>query len=166
MSSAKELGQIARDLVNSSSPWFKGNRHYFSVLQAFIRDEGICVYCGKDLWEKFGIASCGDHLLPEGRYSDREHDVDNLVAACAECNGIKRDYDPSDRKDIERPIPEQVRLDLVRKAREEIDRRTNTADWRNEFQTAKRLFGEAVEKYRKCKETDRSFELVSESQHD
>jgi hypothetical protein len=150
MSCPKELDQIARDLINGGSRWFKGNRQYFTVLRAFIRDKGVCVYCGKDLWEKFGVASCGDHLLPKSGYPDRAEDVDNRVAACAECNHIKRNFDPSGNKVVERPITDEVRLELIRKAGEEINKRRRDSGWEGEFQTAKRQFQEAVAKYRDC----------------
>jgi len=64
MSCEKELEQIARNLINSDSRWFKGNRYYFKALQGIIRHGGICVYCEKNLWDNFGVASRVDHLLP------------------------------------------------------------------------------------------------------
>ena len=149
MPSEKELEQLARDLINGISPWFKGNS--VNVLQAFIREEGRCVYCGKELWKVYGIASCGDHLLPRSMYPDLEQNPDNLVPACAECNSIKGAYDPSDKKGMERAITEEVRLEFIRKCKAEIDRKTQENGWRKEFESAKVLFWEAVEKYRKRK---------------
>jgi hypothetical protein len=161
MSCEKELEQLAGSLMNSRSKWFKGNRHYFKVLQAFIRDGGRCVYCEKTLWNTFDacIASCGDHLLPRSTYPLRAEDVNNLVPACAECNAIKRDCDPSKEEGREivitdtTEITEEVRRRLICNAQEQIKRKMNSDNWRNEFRIAKPLFDEAVEKYRKCKES-------------
>jgi hypothetical protein len=159
MTCEKELEQIARSLINSDSRWFKGNKHYFKVLQAIIRDEGNCVYCKKPLWHEFGVPSHGDHLLPRSVYPQWAEEIDNLVFACAECNAIKRDYDPSKESGKEivitetTAITEEIRRELIRNAYEYIQRKTNSDDWRNEFKKAKPLFDEAVEKYRKCKES-------------
>jgi len=147
MSCARELEQIARDLI-SGNRWFKGNN--VNVLQAFIRDGGCCVYCGTKLWDVFGVASCGDHLLPKSVYPDLAENVDNLVPACADCNSLKRDFDPSERKGMERAITEEIRLEFVRRAKEKIEERRNSDDWRNEFKVAKPLFDGAVAKYRGC----------------
>lgn len=154
MSCAEKLEQIAKDLIKSDSRWFKGNRHYFKVLQAFIRDKGLCAYCKKNLWKEFGTASCGDHLLPRALYPGRAEDVDNLVPACADCNAIKRDADPSKEEGQEiviaetAEITEEVRQMLIGNARKQIKRKMESDDWRNEFEAAKRLFDEAVAKYR------------------
>jgi hypothetical protein len=67
---------------------------------------------------------------------------------------IKHYYDPSKGKGKELVITEEVRrLSLIPEAKREIDRRTKANDWKKEFDTAKRLFDEAVEEYRKCKES-------------
>ena len=116
------------------------------------------MYCGKDLWEKFGIPACTDHLLPRSVYPQRAHDVDNLVAACADCNAIKRNYDPSKENGKEiiitemTEITEELRERLINNAKEEIKRKANSDYWKKEFETAKVLFTEAVAKYRACKE--------------
>jgi hypothetical protein len=152
MSCEKELEQLARDLINGSSRWLKGNN--INVLQAFIRDGGCCVYCRKELWNVFDVASCGDHLLPKSLYPDLEQRVENLVSACAACNQIKRDYDPSGwGGTMKGAITEEVRLDFIRKATKEIEDKRNKGNWENEFKGAKPLFDEAVAKYRKCKES-------------
>jgi hypothetical protein len=157
MSCARELEQIARDLIRGPSPWFKGNRFYRSALQAIIRDEGRCVYCKKDLWKEYGVPSCVDHLLPESVYDEPElaENVNNLVFACVECNGLKRNYDPSGGKGRQLDITSDiVRHDLIETAKKIIDEKRNADYWRMEFETAKVLFDAAVEKYRKCRETD------------
>ena len=76
----KELQELAMAL-RKGSRYFKGWN--INVLQAFIRDRGCCVYCGRPLLEKFGVAGTGDHLLPKCDYPDLAESVDNLVPACA-----------------------------------------------------------------------------------
>jgi hypothetical protein len=44
------------------------------------RDQHTCVYCGQE-------ATQVDHIIP--RVDGGSHDMDNLVAACARCNGLK-----------------------------------------------------------------------------
>ena len=44
------------------------------------RDNHICVYCGRE-------ATQVDHIIP--RVDGGTHELDNLVAACARCNGLK-----------------------------------------------------------------------------
>jgi HNH endonuclease len=158
MSCEKELEKLANDLIEGSSPWFKGGSYYRKVLQAIIRDGGRCVYCGKDLWGVFGLFGCMDHLLPRSVYPGRQARVDNLVQACAECNSIKRDFDPSKKcgggivVTETTEITEEVRERLIGCAKKEIDERRKSDYWRNEFEIAKHLLSEAVEKYRKCKD--------------
>jgi 5-methylcytosine-specific restriction endonuclease McrA len=145
MSSNNELQEVATAL-RKRSLYFNGWN--INVLQAFIRDGGCCVYCGNELLNEFGVASCGDHLLPKSLYPDLAENVDNLVPACAECNHIKRVYDPSDGKGKELVITDDIRLELVRKAKEEINRLRRLNDWEKEFQTAKDHFREAVIQHR------------------
>ena len=98
-------------------------------------------------------------MLPQSVYPQRAEDVDNLVFACAECNAIKRDYDPSTEggNKIDVPetseIPDEVRQRLIGNAEKHIEGKRNSDDWRNEFKTAKRLLDEAIVQYRKCKES-------------
>jgi hypothetical protein len=154
MSPEKELEALARDL-RKAARYFKEGWN-LNALQAFIRDGGCCAYCGKALLETYGVSKTAtiDHLLPSCKYRNRGWNVDNLVPACATCNRIKLDYDPSDGKGEELVITAEVRLNLIRKVKEEIDR-INKADeeWEREFQTARPRFQEAVSKYLKCKES-------------
>jgi hypothetical protein len=154
MSFEKELEAIARDL-SKAAPYFKGGWNC-NALQAFIRDSGCCSYCGKPLLDTHGVSKTAtiDHLLPRCKYRNRGWNVDNLVPACATCNRIKLDYDPSEGKGEELVITAEVRLSLIRKVKEEIDR-INKADedWEREFQTARPRFEEAVAQYLKCTES-------------
>jgi HNH endonuclease len=148
----KELQVIAMAL-RRGTPYFKGGWNV-NALQAFIRDSGCFVYCGKPLLDTWDAAKTAtvDHLLPKCNYPELIWNVDNLVPACAECNHIKLYYDPSEGgKEI--VITEEVRLGLIRKAKEEIDRRTKANDyWEREFQIASLRFQESVKQYRQCKE--------------
>jgi hypothetical protein len=149
----KDLQLIATDL-RKGSPYFKGGWNV-NALQAFIRDGGCCAYCGKSLlgtWDAAKTATI-DHLLPKCNYPELIWNVDNLVPACAECNHMKLDYDPSEVGGKEIVITEEIRLGLIRKAKEEIDRRTKANDyWEREFQIASLRFQQAVTEYRQCKE--------------
>jgi hypothetical protein len=154
MSFEKELQGIATALRNDA-PYFNGGWN-FNALQAFIRDGGRCVYCGRALLDTYGVAKTAtvDHLLPRSAYPERGWNVDNLVPACAECNHVKLHYDPSEGKGKDLVISEEVRLSLVGKAKEEIDRRTKANDcWERDFPTAGLRFQEAVAQYLKCKES-------------
>jgi HNH endonuclease len=146
MSRDEELRGIAIALKKESL-YFSGGWN-INILQAFIRDGGCCVYCGKEVLKEFSLAFCGDHLLPKSLYPDLAENVDNLVPACAECNLIKHNYDPSEGRGREIVITEQVRSSFILKAKEEITRKR--IDYECEFiQTGKVAFEQAVAKYRK-----------------
>jgi hypothetical protein len=153
-----KLEAIARDLRKTARYFREGWNN--NALQAFIRDGGCCAYCGKLLLDTYGVSKTAtvDHLLPRCTYPERGWNVDNLVPACATCNCIKLDYDPSDKGGRELEITPEVRLNLVHKAKAEIDRiskaRVSEDDeyWEREFQIARPLFQEAVAKYLKFKE--------------
>jgi len=148
MSCAEELRAIATAL-RKESPYFKSWDD--DVLQAFIRDRGRCVYCGKPALAGKG---CGDHLLPR-KYTQWLSKPENRVAACVCCNLVKGNYDPSKGKSTEIVITEitdEVRESLIRAAREEIERRK--IEWERDFvQHGKVPFEEAVAQYGKCKES-------------
>jgi hypothetical protein len=150
----QELQAIARDL-RKTLPYFREGWNC-NALQAFIRDGGSCVYCGTPLLDSYGVSKTAtiDHLLPSCKYRSRGWSVDNLVPACATCNRIKLDYDPSEGGGEGLVITEVVRLSLISKVKEEIER-INKADevWEKEFLTARPRFAEAVAKYLKCKES-------------
>jgi len=154
MSCEKELEGIARDL-RKAAPYFKEGWNC-NALQAFIRDNGCCAYCGKPLLDTYGVSKTAtiDHLLPRCTYRNRGWNVDNLVPACASCNRIKLDYDPSEGEGENLVITAEARLSLIRKVKDETDR-INKADerWEGEFQIAKPLFQEAVAEYLKYKES-------------
>jgi hypothetical protein len=138
-----ELLRIALALRKGSSYFSSGWNINF--LQAFIRDGGHCVYCGRDVMNEFCVA-CGDHLLPKRFYPALTQNVDNLVAACTHCNVIKKDYDPSEGKGMEIVLTETVRRQLVDKSRTEIVRRKG--EYVRDFETDKAAFTEAIAEYR------------------
>ena len=120
------------------------------MLQAFIRDDGRCVYCGKELLKKFGPSceACGDHLLPRSLYPDLAQHVDNLVPACMGCNRMKHDYDASEGKGMKIVITERVRQKFIRKSREVI--RKTEIEASRDFQNGRTAFKQAVASYRNC----------------
>ena len=140
-----ELLRIALALRTEADYFSSGWNINF--LQAFIRDEGRCVYCGRDVMNEFCVA-CGDHLLPKRFYPALAQNVDNLVAACAHCNVIKKDYDPSERKGVEIVLTEHVRRGLIEKSKAEIIRRKG--EYTRDFETGRAAFTQAIAEYRQC----------------
>ncbi|SRR5258707_15532974 len=148
MSRREQLLEIAVTL-KKGSPYFRSGWN-LSMLQAFIRDGGCCVYCGKELLREFVGAcdACGDHLLPRSKYPDLVDNVDNCVPACVDCNRMKHDFDASKGRGMNRVITESVRQSFIRKSREVIERK-KIEDGRV-FQTGKTAFRQAVAQYRQC----------------
>jgi 5-methylcytosine-specific restriction endonuclease McrA len=154
MSCEKELRAIATDL-RKAAPYFKEGWN-INALQAFIRDGGCCAYCGETLLDTYAVSKTAtiDHLLPRCNYPERGWSVENLVPACATCNRIKLDYDPSEKSGQELVITAEVRLSLISKTKEEIDRvKKADVEWEKEFHKAKPRFQEAVAKYIQCQES-------------
>jgi len=140
MSCAEELKALATTL-EKNSPSFKGWDP--DVLQAFIRDGGICVYCGNPALPP-GKGQ-GDHLLP------KRYNVAHRVAACVCCNLDKGHYDPSHGEGAGLDLTDdEVREKLIREAKNEIDRGRREEE-RKFVQTSKVPFERAVAQYRKCK---------------
>jgi 5-methylcytosine-specific restriction endonuclease McrA len=144
MSSEDELLRIAVDLVKCASHFRSGWNINF--LQSFIRDEGRCVYCGRDVMPELCVP-CGDHLLPKHRYPTLAQSVDNLVPACTLCNRIKSHYDPSEGLGMQLKLTETVRKELIDKARKEITRRRD--EYAAEFKSCEPAFREAIFHYQK-----------------
>jgi hypothetical protein len=69
-----------------------GGYRDYSSFRPWLRDEFTfrCVYCMKR--EQWGYVSDYDldHFLPQATNSELETDYDNLLYACARCNGAKR----------------------------------------------------------------------------
>jgi hypothetical protein len=139
MSCDEELLRIATSL----------NRHpYFSswninILRAFIRDRGLCVYCGRLVLGTHNT----DHLPPKNKYRRLADDVCNLVPSCAVCNSIKQDYDPCGGAEPE-TIDENLRLRLIARAKEYVEKERKA--WEGELQEATPHFQKAVVEYREC----------------
>jgi len=148
MSCEQELQNLARGL-RKKSPCFRGWN--LDGLQAFIRDGGICVFCGAPaLPPGRGHA---DHLLPEKKYPRWASGPENRVTACVCCNIAKADDDPSHGTGSVLNLKDDaVRKRLVVEACKQIDEKR--ARWEREFvQTGKVPFEEAVAQYRKCMES-------------
>jgi hypothetical protein len=140
-----ELLRIALALRKRSDYFSSGWNINF--LQAFIRDGGRCVYCGVDVMNEFCVA-CGDHLLPKRSYPALAQNVDNLVPACAHCNIIKKDYDPSEGKGIEIVLTDPVRQSLIDKSKAKIISRKN--EYASGFRSDEAAFRQAIAEYRQC----------------
>ncbi|PAB60003.1 HNH endonuclease [Anaeromicrobium sediminis] len=67
----------------------KSQRRY-----VYMRDEGICRFCGRKLLFKQVTL---DHYLPKSRGGT--NDIFNLACSCKKCNKYKRDEIPLDYKD-------------------------------------------------------------------
>lgn len=149
MSCESELQNLAWALRKKSPSCFRGWK--LNVLQAFIRDEGKCVYCGAPTLPP-GKGQ-GDHLLPEKKYPQWAENAENMVSACVRCNFDKGDDDPSHGKGAKLGlIDDKVRQGLILEARKQIDEAR--LKWEREFnQNCKAHFEEAVAQYRKCKES-------------
>ena len=137
-----ELLRIALAL-RKESPYFNSGWN-INFLQAFIRDGGNCVYCGRDVLSEFCVA-CGDHLLPKNLYPTFAQNVDNLVPACTHCNRMKSDYDPSEGKGMNIVLTKNVRLRFVERSKQEINRRK--AEYERDFLTGRDAFARAVAQY-------------------
>jgi len=139
------------ELLRIATALRKGSPHFSSgwnigFLQAFIRDGGRCVYCGKEVMDEFCVA-CGDHLLPKRLYPSLSENVDNLVPACANCNSIKKDYDPSDGKGSGMVLTEAIRESLIEKGKALITERKN--QYLQDFRACEAAFRQAVSEYRR-----------------
>ena len=76
---------------------------------------GRCAYCGRDLFTDLDsyMASTHDHLIPKSKNGlDTE---ENLVLACAVCNTLKADFDPSSGS--------SSKEERIKRAREHIAKR-------------------------------------------
>ena len=142
MSLQDELLQIALSLKNECDYFSSGWNITF--LQAFIRDGGYCVYCGRDVMNEFCVAS-GDHVLPRRLYPAMEDEVENLVPACAHCNRMKSNYDPSDGNGMHVVLNEELRRQFIDRSKNHIQMKK--ANYERDFQTGKVPFSQAIERY-------------------
>ena len=55
----------------------------------FLRDHGLCQYCGRS-------AENVDHVVPRSRGGT--HEWENVVAACRRCNSLKKDRTPDEAR--------------------------------------------------------------------
>jgi hypothetical protein len=119
------LYDLARTLKKEAPDYF--GTWVLPFLAAWIRDGGLCVYCGLDLVAPPEPERATDHVLPEGRYPALRRDLRNLVPACLDCNGLKRDLDPSEGHEVDLD-DEDARKNLLAVARTEIAARRAARD--------------------------------------
>jgi hypothetical protein len=145
MCSLDALRAIAKNLMKEELFFAK---HNILCLQAFIRDEGRCRYCGRDLFESYDVMSATDHLLPRSQYSQLEWDPLNLVASCAECNHIKGAWNPAGNEQYV-DLTDETRERLIAAAGKYINEKKAAPDFRSMFPRARARFQESVDQYRK-----------------
>ncbi len=153
-----ELFRIARALRKQSA-YFSSDWNIV-FLAAFIRDGGSCAYCGRDTLAELCVA-CGDHLLPKAIYPSLARNVDNLVPACAPCNRIKSNYDPSDGRGMQIVLSDYERSRLVERSRVEIDRRKS--EYQRDYETGRDAFVKAVVQYRQSLGSNGHYERTTDS---
>lgn len=69
-----------------------------STLEMWLRDQCLCVYCGRDMLEKRDTTYyfwCAEHLLPAHKYKQLKDAPWNQVLACQPCNLLKHRFDPA-----------------------------------------------------------------------
>ncbi|WEV66405.1 HNH endonuclease [Bifidobacterium sp. ESL0764] len=79
------IGRSA-DVKRIKKKYHVHSRLHVRKFQALERQQGRCLYCG----ERIGRHAQMDHVLAKSRVGSNSH-FDNLVAACADCNGSKSD---------------------------------------------------------------------------
>ena len=75
----------------------------FTRKNVWLRDEGVCQYCGKDLSLR---EMTFDHVYPRKGTVKGKTNWTNIVCACAPCNNKKRNHTPEQAgmKLIRRPV--------------------------------------------------------------
>ena len=115
VSSAYEDWQVPAVIVLRQRASFE-EKIKFCAENVFIRDKFICQYCGN----KFkGHELELEHVIPESRGGQKC--FENIVAACSDCNGRKRDRTPKEAgmkllREPRRPSDLQYRMYQVAKA--------------------------------------------------
>ena len=67
--------------------------------ETYIRDKYKCVYCGKDMIERFEdwMSLHIDHIIPVSKGG--KDDLNNRVTSCSTCNTQKHTFLPPNYKD-------------------------------------------------------------------
>jgi hypothetical protein len=150
MTDIENLQRLAISLHERNSYWAKWGGIW--AIAAYLRDRGICQYCGCNLFESyeslFGKQEL-DHLLPKTRYPQLETHIWNLVTACRLCNNLKSHWDPNkeggtvvyDAGSVDLPSETQY-FELLGRARSYVsERRKAKAE---EFLSARNMFETAI----------------------
>ncbi len=105
--------------------------------ETYIRDRYKCVYCGRDMKDRFDdwMSLEIDHLIPVSK--GRDDSLDNRVTSCHVCNRFKSNFLPENYKSLSRD-------ELVDKIREYILGKRK--EWEDEHQKALIEFDEALGK--------------------
>jgi hypothetical protein len=149
MTEIEKLYDLAVGLQRNNRYWAKWGTPWGIV--AYLRDRGVCQYCGCNLFENFeslfGKQEL-DHLLPKTRYPHLEIHIWNLVTACRLCNNLKRHWDPNEAVPIvyhggpATDFGETHYLELLRRAKLYVDEKRRTRA--DEFESAREAFAGAL----------------------
>jgi len=155
-----------RGALKDTAEWLSGQTEYWGSfrvnrkdkpeplahLMGWLKHEGHCVYCGKNLVgdaETLRHAATTDHLLPKGEYPELDSDPLNAVPACGVCNSLKRAYDPNKHLGVYRKgsgclTPEQQER-LIEDVKESC-LKTKTAERDSNFEDNFNSWKEALER--------------------
>jgi len=91
--------------------------------ETYIRDGYRCVYCGRDLTERFDdwMSIEVDHIIPVSKGGN--DNLENRVTTCSVCNRLKGIYLPEDYQSLKRDqMLENIRQHILNKREEWKDR--------------------------------------------
>jgi len=104
----------------------------FTRRNVWVRDKGICQFCGK----KISLRQMTyDHVIPQSKGGPTNWK--NIVCACQECNSKKRDRTPEEagmtliRKPYAPIVAENYTQNISRKMRSMTKRLVNIQEWRD-----------------------------------
>lgn len=69
------------------------------MIEMYLRCEGKCVYCGRDMLKNYIIMEFDaqpDHLLPKSKYGELKDAPSNRVLSCSACNKLKLCRNPNE----------------------------------------------------------------------
>ncbi len=87
-----EIHKIAEQLIGELKQYGWSDHS----LPIWLRDKGVCQYCGRNLRESYDVCyhmSNIDHLLPQKEYGWLEKAYSNQVLSCKPCNTLKSTWD-------------------------------------------------------------------------
>lgn len=106
---------------------------------AYIESEGICVYCGDDMFQfRQGYSSAQiDHLLPSSKYPELKWNIKNWVFCCSSCNAMKHNLDVLKEGEDATEQVENNREKLIERVKQELSDKINQRE--HEYLTVKKI---------------------------